>query len=161
MLTSSPAIGPGYISDQVFNLSLMQPYSLKDLYVPFNAFTPTFVLYLPRSSDLNQIAKYANKDQLLEVTHYCMHGASKVRSLLLSRYFLRWKSFRNDNVFPLADEYVQATGHLCLLRRVPVCLKQSCRQAPHRKRASEQANIMLFDRATDRSRHLEQQSPED
>lgn len=59
----------------------MQPYSLKHLYDAYSAFTEDFVLYLPRSSDLNQIAKYAPKDenQLLEVTHYCMSGWSKVR----------------------------------------------------------------------------------
>ncbi|KAK8222002.1 putative diacylglycerol O-acyltransferase tgs1 [Zalaria obscura] len=77
IFASPPWGGPGYRDDEVFDLSLMQPYSLSDLYVPFAAFTPTFVLFLPRSSDLNQIAKYTSKDHPLEVTHYCMHGASK------------------------------------------------------------------------------------
>lgn len=67
-----------YTGDDVFDLSTMQPYSLKDLYVPFSAFSPDFVLYLPRSSDLNQLAKYAPKGQQLEVAHYCMSGFSKV-----------------------------------------------------------------------------------
>lgn len=59
----------------------MQPYSLKDLYTAYQASTPdAFVLYLPRNSDLNEIAKYAPKEQgkKLEVTHYCMSGWSKV-----------------------------------------------------------------------------------
>lgn len=58
----------------------MQPYSLRSLYDAYSAFTADFVLYLPRSSDLNQIARYASpdKDRKLEVTHYCMSGWSKV-----------------------------------------------------------------------------------
>ena len=36
------------------------------------------VLYLPRTSDLNQIAKYAPEGKKLEVSHYCVRGASKV-----------------------------------------------------------------------------------
>lgn len=67
-----------YTGDDVFDLSTMQPYSLGDLYVPFSTFTPDFVLFLPRSSDLNQLAKYAPKDKQLEVAHYCMSGFSKV-----------------------------------------------------------------------------------
>jgi len=60
----------------------MQPYSLAHLHDAFAAYVSEFVLYLPRSSHLNQIAKYAPKDKRgrLEVTHYCMHGWSKVCS---------------------------------------------------------------------------------
>ena len=64
----------------------MQPYSLKDLYGPFSSYASDFVLYLPRSSDLNQIAKYAPKEngRRLEVMHYCMSGWSKVRACAFS-----------------------------------------------------------------------------
>jgi trimethylguanosine synthase len=40
------------------------------------------VLYLPRNSDLNQIARYAKDGQKLEVAHYAIMGASKVSCIL-------------------------------------------------------------------------------
>ena len=55
----------------------MQPYSIAKLYTAFSGLTKNVVLYLPRTSDLRQLAKQAKKDEKLEVTHYCMHGASK------------------------------------------------------------------------------------
>ena len=55
----------------------MQPYSLGKLYTSFSGLTSDVVLYLPRTSDLRQLVKQARKDEKLEVTHYCMHGASK------------------------------------------------------------------------------------
>ena len=55
----------------------MQPYSIDKLYTAFYGLTKYVVLYLPRTSDLGQLAKQAKKDEKLEVTHYCMHGASK------------------------------------------------------------------------------------
>lgn len=55
----------------------MQPYSIEKLYTAFFGLTKSVVLYLPRTSDLQQLAKHAKKDERLEVTHYCMHGASK------------------------------------------------------------------------------------
>lgn len=70
--------GPQYSDDNVFDLSTMQPYNLKHIYDSFAAYVPDFVLFLPRSSDLNQLAKYAPKNEKLEVVHYCMHGSSKV-----------------------------------------------------------------------------------
>ncbi|KAL1301722.1 hypothetical protein AAFC00_005928 [Neodothiora populina] len=79
VFASPPWGGPSYNGDDVFDLKTMQPYSLKDLYDAYAAYARDFVLYLPRSSDLNQIAKYAPKykNQRLEVTHYCMSGWSK------------------------------------------------------------------------------------
>lgn len=99
--------GPSYNGDNVFDLSTMQPYSLKDLYDPFAAYAPDFVLYLPRSSDLNQIAKYAPKEKgrRLEVTHYCMSGWSKV-------------SFGMRIASSAVDADVFHLGHLHLLWRL-------------------------------------------
>ncbi|KAK4981729.1 putative diacylglycerol O-acyltransferase tgs1 [Elasticomyces elasticus] len=74
---SPPWGGPGYRDAAVFNLSTMQPYTLKALYEPFSKLSKTVVLFLPRTSDLNQLAKYAPEDKDLCVMHYCMHGASK------------------------------------------------------------------------------------
>lgn len=56
---------------------MMQPYSMKALYEPFSATATHVVLFLPRTSDLKQIAKYRAKNEKLRITHYCMYGASK------------------------------------------------------------------------------------
>ena len=56
----------------------MQPYSLSNIYKSFSSITRELTLYLPRTSDLNQIAKYADKEKKLPVVHYCMDGYSKV-----------------------------------------------------------------------------------
>jgi trimethylguanosine synthase len=61
----------------VFDLDMMQPYSLKALYEPFAASASHVVLFLPRTSDLKQIAEYGNKNEKLRIMHYCMYGASK------------------------------------------------------------------------------------
>ena len=75
MLMWSP--GPTYTDYEVFDLAFMGPYTLPFLYTSFSAITPDVVLYLPRTSDLRQLAKYAKPDEKLKVRHYCMHGASK------------------------------------------------------------------------------------
>lgn len=56
----------------------MEPYSLDKLYKSFTKYSKELVLYLPRNSDLNQVAKYVPDDQKLEVAHYAIMGASKV-----------------------------------------------------------------------------------
>lgn len=69
--------GPNYSDSEVFDMETMQPYTMRDLYMPYSSFTPDFVLYLPRSADLNQVARYAKESEQLQVVHYCMRGASK------------------------------------------------------------------------------------
>lgn len=73
-------IGPGYRFDSVFDLSTMQPYNLNDLLDLLLSFTEDVILYLPRTSDLRQLAARAQggKDEKMTVMHYCMEGASKV-----------------------------------------------------------------------------------
>lgn len=71
-------VGTEYSAKDVFDLSKMQPYNLEDLYKGFSRYSSHLVLFLPRTSDLNQIAQYAPKDKKLEVAHYCIMGASKV-----------------------------------------------------------------------------------
>ena len=70
--------GPGYRSDDVFDLSNMQPYTLKDLILPFQALTQDVALYLPRTSDLRQLGDCVKGDKKITVVHYCVEGASKV-----------------------------------------------------------------------------------
>ncbi|KAH0536907.1 hypothetical protein FGG08_006245 [Glutinoglossum americanum] len=64
-------------SDSIFNLSTMQPYSIVEIYDALAVICPDIALYLPRTSDLRQLAKYASADRKVEVIHYCMEGASK------------------------------------------------------------------------------------
>ena len=70
--------GPGYRWDTIFDLAVMQPYSLRDIYEPFSRLTSDIVLYLPRSSDLRQLAKLVPDTEKMTAIHYCMEGASKV-----------------------------------------------------------------------------------
>jgi len=75
IFASPPWGGPGYRTDEVFDLSTMQPYSLKQINDMCKAMDNA--LYLPRTSDLRQIAKLAPEGEKIEVVHYCMEGASK------------------------------------------------------------------------------------
>jgi trimethylguanosine synthase len=68
----------------------MQPYSVNEIYEALVKVSPDIALYLPRTSDLRQLAKYASGDRKIEVVHYCMEGASKV-SFLMSPYILERK----------------------------------------------------------------------
>ncbi|ODM17401.1 hypothetical protein SI65_07076 [Aspergillus cristatus] len=77
IFASPPWGGPGYRYDQVFNLCTMEPYSLATLYKEYSAFSEHMVLYLPRTSDLRQLAKVVEDGQKVTVMHYCMEGASK------------------------------------------------------------------------------------
>lgn len=78
IFASPPWGGPGYKDDAVFNLETMEPYALGKLYESFTRITPNVALYLPRSSNLNQVARYGKDGQELQVMHYCVDGASKV-----------------------------------------------------------------------------------
>lgn len=71
-------VGPGYRSDTVFDLAKMQPYTLTDLLYPFQELTEDVVLYLPRTSDIRQLADRPGQGSKTTVIHYCMEGASKV-----------------------------------------------------------------------------------
>lgn len=71
------SVGPGYRSDEIFNLRTMEPYSLGSLYKEYSTFSEHMVLYLPRTSDVRQLAKIVPDDQKAAVMHYCMEGASK------------------------------------------------------------------------------------
>jgi hypothetical protein len=55
----------------------MQPFSLPALHAEFSAFAEHVVLYLPRTSDLRQLAKMVDDEKKTVVMHYCMGGASK------------------------------------------------------------------------------------
>ncbi|CAL3964087.1 unnamed protein product [Diplocarpon coronariae] len=75
VFASPPWGGPGYRDDEVFNLSKMQPYSVRQIHEAVR--TMDCALYLPRQSDLRQVARLAPEGQKIEVVQYCMMGASK------------------------------------------------------------------------------------
>lgn len=75
VFASPPWGGPGYRTDEVFDLHTMQPYGLVDLHTACGPMD--HALYLPRTSDIRQIAKLAQGDEKIEVVQYCMEGASK------------------------------------------------------------------------------------
>ncbi|KAK4500533.1 hypothetical protein PRZ48_008722 [Zasmidium cellare] len=77
IFASPPWGGPSYTDFDVFDLSYMEPYSLSHLYDAFNTASSEVALYLPRTTDIRQLAKYAKKDEKLQVVHYCVKGASK------------------------------------------------------------------------------------
>lgn len=104
-------IGQAYRTDSVFNLSNMQPYSLSDILHPFQRLIGDVVLYLPRTSDLRQLATFAVNDQKVTVIHYCMEGASKV-------CFISWCGRTYDSLLTML-------GSLCVLWRLPAALVQT------------------------------------
>lgn len=55
----------------------MEPYSLSTLYTEFSAFSEHLVLFLPRTSDMKQLAKFVPDGKPATVMHYCTEGASK------------------------------------------------------------------------------------
>ena len=71
-------LGPTYRSNKIFDLNTMVPYSLDTLYKSFCNYSGNIVLYLPRTSDMRQLAKKGNATGPILVMHYCMEGASKV-----------------------------------------------------------------------------------
>ncbi len=76
LFASPPWGGVSYRDQDVFDLSTMEPYNLETLH---NACRPMeHVLFLPRTSDLQQIAELVPEEaEKVEVVQYCMEGASK------------------------------------------------------------------------------------
>ncbi|KAJ6171327.1 RNA methylase family protein [Penicillium chermesinum] len=89
IFASPPWGGPGYRSDEVFNLSTMEPYSLDKIYKEYSLFTEHMALYLPRSSDVRQLAKYVPDGQKATVMHYSMGGASKALCVFYGGFKLK------------------------------------------------------------------------
>ncbi|KAI5866962.1 RNA cap guanine-N2 methyltransferase-domain-containing protein [Durotheca rogersii] len=75
LFASPPWGGPGYKTDEIFDLNTMEPYNLTQLHRAYRAMD--HALYLPRTSDLRQIAKLAPAGTKIEVVQYCVEGASK------------------------------------------------------------------------------------
>ncbi|KIX98295.1 uncharacterized protein Z520_05596 [Fonsecaea multimorphosa CBS 102226] len=90
IFASPPWGGPGYREAEVFDLEAMQPYPFSHLYESFKKLTPNVVLYLPRTSDLRQIAKVVGEDKRTQIVHYCTKGSSRA----LCAYLGDWASLK-------------------------------------------------------------------
>lgn len=75
LFASPPWGGVNYRNHDVFDLSLMEPYNLDRLYQACWPWEHT--LYLPRTSDIRQVAELAPRGKKIEAVQYCMEGASK------------------------------------------------------------------------------------
>lgn len=75
LFASPPWGGPGYTTDPVFNLHKMEPYNLAQLHEA--CADMDHGLYLPRTSDVRQIAKLMPDGKKAELMQYCVEGASK------------------------------------------------------------------------------------
>lgn len=73
----------------MFNLRKMEPYSLPTLYDELSSFTEHMVLYLPRTSNLKQLARIVKDNQQVMVMHYCMEGASKALCIYYGGFSLQ------------------------------------------------------------------------
>lgn len=75
LFASPPWGGVNYREQDVFDVSTMEPYNLAALH---DACRPMeHALYLPRTSDLRQIAELVPDGKKIDVVQYCMEGASK------------------------------------------------------------------------------------
>ena len=95
----------------------MQPYSLYELLESFQKHSDSVVLYLPRTSDLKQLAWQGTTDSKITVIHYCMEGASKVSGII--QYLIvtdRWDCSTKT-----------AAGSLCLHWGIQICLTEKQR----------------------------------
>lgn len=70
----------------------MEPYNLGYIYQRMSAITKTIALYLPRTSDIRQIAEYAQNDRKTQIIHYCTNGNSRA----LSVFFGEWGSIQHE-----------------------------------------------------------------
>ncbi|KAH8890998.1 hypothetical protein GQ53DRAFT_806949 [Thozetella sp. PMI_491] len=85
IFASPPWGGVSYRDQDVFDLSTMQPYGIKQLH---SACMPlSHALYLPRTSDIRQIAALVPTGKKIQVAQYCMEGASK--AMVAHRHMLR------------------------------------------------------------------------
>jgi trimethylguanosine synthase len=72
----------------------MQPYSFSYLYESFKKLSPSVALYLPRTSDLRQIAKLVREDQKTQIVHYCTKRSSRA----LCAYLGDWSPLKLENL---------------------------------------------------------------
>ncbi|RMD44013.1 hypothetical protein DV735_g1134, partial [Chaetothyriales sp. CBS 134920] len=68
IFASPPWGGPGYHVDDIFDLDTMLPYSIGDIFTRLSTFARYMALYLPRNSNLEQIARYVDDEEKAQTT---------------------------------------------------------------------------------------------
>lgn len=91
VFASPPWGGPSYQNAEIFDAEQMEPYSLSHLYDSFSRISDYIALYLPRTSDLKQIARKVDRDKA-QVVHYCTNGASRA----LCVYYGGWSRIKEE-----------------------------------------------------------------
>ena len=77
VFASPPWGGPGYRDNEVFDLETMEPYTGSYIMEMARKVAANIALYIPRTSDLNQLARYVGSGEEMEVVHYCLGRKSK------------------------------------------------------------------------------------
>ena len=72
----------------------MEPYSFGYLYESFKKLSPVVALYLPRTSDLRQIADTVGEKKKTQIVHYCTKGSSRA----LCAYLGDWNQLKLGNI---------------------------------------------------------------
>ena len=90
IVASPPWGGPSYKSADMFDLETMEPYGLSYLHDKFSQLCDYVALYLPRTSDLRQVAQKVDRDKKAEVIHYCTRGLSRA----LCVYYGDWQQVK-------------------------------------------------------------------
>lgn len=75
VFASPPWGGVSYADTEVFDLGAMEPYSLGEIHEACREMR--HVLFLPRNSDVRQVAGLVRGESKVDVVQYCMFGASK------------------------------------------------------------------------------------
>ncbi|KAL8825129.1 MAG: hypothetical protein Q9191_004597 [Dirinaria sp. TL-2023a] len=66
------------------------PYNLSELLEPFRKHSDSVALYLPRTSDLKQLARQPTTVGKTTVIHYCIEGASKALCAYIGDFKFDW-----------------------------------------------------------------------
>lgn len=69
----------------MFDLGNM-PYSFEYMYSRFAKVTKDMVLYLPRTSDLNQMADCIGEEEKAQIVHYCTYENSRALCVYLGNW---------------------------------------------------------------------------
>ncbi|KAI9892049.1 MAG: hypothetical protein M1814_001754 [Vezdaea aestivalis] len=81
IFASPPWGGPGYVANEIFDVESMEPYPLGKLQEAIRSVTEDYALFLPRTSDVRQVAAAMKAGEHANAVQYCVSGASKVRSI--------------------------------------------------------------------------------
>jgi trimethylguanosine synthase len=64
----------------------MQPYTLEHIFKDFSSITQYLVIYLPRTSDLRQVAECVEEGKKGQVVHYCTKASSRALCVYLGDF---------------------------------------------------------------------------